>query len=56
MPKGFSYTVEKEKLLAYMKLSLEEKLKWLEEVNEFTRLFTTESEKKIREKFRRGEM
>jgi hypothetical protein len=55
MGKGFKYSVDKEKLLAYMKLSTEEKLRWLYEANWFIRTFTTDKEKRIIEEFRRGE-
>lgn len=51
-PKGFSYTLEKEKILEYQKLSTEDKLKWLEEINKFTNLFLSEKDKKIRALFR----
>ena len=34
--KGYSYTIEEEKILEYMKLTTEQKLQWLEENNEFT--------------------
>lgn len=55
MGNGFSYTLEDEKLIEYMKLTAEEKLQWLEEINEFTNMVLTEKEKKIREIFRIGE-
>ncbi|MHC1591281.1 MAG: hypothetical protein ACXQS8_04300 [Candidatus Helarchaeales archaeon] len=56
MAKGFSYTLEDEKIKEYMKLSTEEKLKWLEEINELTRLALTEKEKEFREKLRNAEI
>ena len=56
MTKGLSYTLEDETLLAYMALSTEDKLKWLEEINEFTRLALSPAEKEIREKIRRCEI
>ena len=39
-----------------MKLSVEDKLKWLEEINKFNVLFLGEKEKKIREKLLRDEL
>lgn len=54
MSKGFSYTLEDEKILEYMKLSDEEKLTWLEEINEFTRAVLSEKEKELRERLREG--
>ncbi len=56
MSKGFSYTIDDEKILEYMKLSVEDKLKWLEEINKFNELFLGKKEKQIREKLRRGEI
>ena len=38
MKKGFQYTLEEEKIIEYLKLSTEEKLRWLEEINEFNRI------------------
>lgn len=54
MCKGFPYTLEDDKILEYLKLSIEERLQWLEEINEFTNLVLTDEEKKIREEFRNG--
>jgi hypothetical protein len=56
MKKGFSYTLEEEKILEYMKLSVEDKLQWLEEINAFNRMVMDDREKKIREKLRAGEI
>jgi hypothetical protein len=56
MNKGFSYTIDDGKILEYMKLSVKDKLKWLEEINKFNQLFLGRKEKKIREKLRRGEI
>jgi hypothetical protein len=56
MNKGFSCTVEDEKILEYMKLSVVDKLTWLEEINKFNELYLGEKEKKIRDKLRRGEI
>jgi len=54
--KGFSYTIEDEKLIEYMKLSTEDKLNWLEEINEFMNMVLNDREKEIREKLRKGEI
>lgn len=54
MAKGFIYTLEDEKILEYMALSIEERLTWLEEMNEFNRLFLTAREKEIMEALREG--
>jgi len=54
--KGFSYTIEDEKLIEYMKLSTEDKLNWLEEINEFMNMVLNDKEKEIREKLRKGEI
>ena len=56
MSKGVTYTVEDEKIIEYMKLSTEDKLKWLEEINEFTNMVLSDKEKELREKFRAGEI
>ena len=48
MNKGFSYTLSDEKIIEYLKLSTEEKLQWLEEINEMTNLVLSEKEKKAR--------
>ena len=53
---GYSYTIEDEKIKEYMKLTTEEKLRWLEEINELTRLALNEKEKEFREKLRRCEI
>ena len=54
--KGYSYTVEDEKLIEYMKLSTEQKLKWLEEINAFTHAVLSDEEKLIRQKLRAAEI
>lgn len=56
MKKGFSYTVEDEKIIEYMKLSTEDKLRWLEDINEFTDMVLNDKEKALRAKIRGGEM
>jgi len=52
MNKGFYYTLEKEDIINYMKLSTKEKLNWLEEIVLFTEKALTPKEKKVREHFR----
>ena len=52
MSKGFHYTLEDSKIRQYMKLSTEEKLKWLEDINYFTQMVLTEKEKEFRNKLR----
>ncbi len=56
MYKGFNYTLEDEKIIEYMKLSTEDKLKWLEEINEFTNMVLSNREKELREKLRACEI
>ncbi|HHT9138976.1 MAG TPA: hypothetical protein ACFYEK_17240 [Candidatus Wunengus sp. YC60] len=52
MNNGFRYTLEKEDIVNYMKLSDEEKLNWLEEIVSFTEKTLTPEEKKVRDHFR----
>jgi len=52
MKKGFFYTLEEEKVIEYMKLSTEDKLKWLEEINNFTNMVLNDKEKELRAKLR----
>lgn len=54
--KGFYYYLEDEKIEEYSKLSVEQKLQWLEEVNEFTNLFLTQEEKELRTKLKTGQI
>lgn len=54
--KGYSYTIEDEKIIEYMKLTTEEKLIWLEEIVKFTNLVLNDSEKEFRQKLRCGEI
>jgi hypothetical protein len=56
MDKGFIYTVGDEKIIEYMKLSTEDKLKWLEEINKFTNMVLSDREKELREKLRACEI
>jgi len=54
--KGYSYTVEDTKILEYMKLTIEQKLQWLEEINAFTFSVLSDDEKMLRQKLRSGEI
>lgn len=54
--KGFSYTLEDDKIKEYMKLTTEEKLQWLEEIVEFTNMTLTDKEKEFQNKIRRCEI
>lgn len=56
MDKGFVYTFEDEKIIEYMKLSTEDKLKWMEEINEFTNVVLNDREKELRKKLRACEI
>jgi len=56
MRKGFSYTIEDDKIRAYMALSTEDKLKWLEEVNEFLDLALGVAEKEAIRRLRSCEL
>jgi len=49
MPKGFHYTLEKEKLIEYGKLTIEERLLWLEAAFEFNCLALGEKERAARD-------
>lgn len=55
MEKGFSYTIEDEKIKKYMKFTTEQKLEWLEEINEFTQMMLSEKQKLMRNQLRSGE-
>ena len=50
MPKGFRYTLEKEKLIEYAKLTAEERLLWLEAAFEFNCLALGDKERAVRDK------
>ncbi|MEW6367940.1 MAG: hypothetical protein AB1714_25190 [Acidobacteriota bacterium] len=55
MSKGFTYDLEDEKIREYMKLSTDDKLRWLEEIAEFTMAALGERERRFRELLRSGE-
>jgi hypothetical protein len=54
--KGFSYSLEDEKILSYMKLTTEEKLQWLEDINRFTFFVLNDRQKEFREQLRSGKI
>lgn len=54
MAKGLIYTIEDDKIIEYMALSVEDKLQWLEEMNQFNQLFLGKKEKEIMEGLREG--
>jgi hypothetical protein len=54
MKGGFYYHLDEDKIRRYKDLSAEEKLEWLEEINEL--IYKYGRNKEIREKFRRGEI
>ena len=53
---GFSYHYTAEQIQAFQKLSIEQRLKWIEEMNAFLYKFRSAQSKEICEKFRRGEI
>jgi hypothetical protein len=46
MTEEFSYTLEDEKILEYLRLSTEDKLNWLEEILEFNNLVLGETKER----------
>ncbi|MFX1520147.1 MAG: hypothetical protein ACFFCD_09540 [Promethearchaeota archaeon] len=56
MTKEFYYTLEDDKIKAYVKLTTEEKLKWLEEIDANTEMVLNEKEKQFRNKLRSAEI
>jgi len=52
MTDGFFYDLEDDKIKDYIKLSVEDKLMWLEEIHEFTFLFMDENSKRVHQAFR----
>ena len=47
MSEEFSYTLEDEKILDYLKLSTEDKLNWLEEIVEFNKLVLGDTQERL---------
>jgi hypothetical protein len=54
--KGFKYTLEKEKVKEYQKLSVREKLEWLESINHFNNLFLDNKTKQFQQDLLNGKI
>ncbi|MBU4311890.1 MAG: hypothetical protein KJ706_04155 [Candidatus Omnitrophica bacterium] len=54
--KGFSYYLENDKIIDYLKLSPRMRLEWLEEIDDFNRKALKGKRRIIWEKFRKGEI
>ncbi|MFH1782850.1 MAG: hypothetical protein ABH848_04465 [Candidatus Omnitrophota bacterium] len=54
--KGFSYFLEDEKIIEYLRLSPAMRLEWLEDIDSLNHKALTGERRKIWEKFRRGEI
>ncbi|MEM2282667.1 MAG: hypothetical protein QXH26_03870 [Candidatus Hadarchaeales archaeon] len=54
--KGFRYRVTKKTILNYLKLTPEQRLEWLEEINTFLYTFMPKQNREIMQKFRAGEI
>ncbi len=50
MSDGFRYTLEREKIIEYMKLTPAEKLTWLEEIVDFSEKVYSDEERYIRDR------
>ena len=55
-PGGYSYHYTIEQIQAFQKLSIEQRLKWVEEMNRFLYKLRPVQSKEICEKFRHGEL
>jgi len=53
---GYSYQYTDEQIQAFQSLSIEQRLKWVEEMNKFLYRFRPVQSKEICEKFRQGEI
>lgn len=53
---GFRYILEEEQILKYLEVPIEQRLEWLEEANRFIFAATPPRNRKLWEKFRRGEI
>ncbi|MFN3342476.1 MAG: hypothetical protein ACK40M_07250 [Flavobacteriales bacterium] len=53
---GYSYSVSDEQILEHRKRSIPEIFLWLHNTNELINAFTTEKEKNIISRFRKGEL
>jgi predicted transcriptional regulator len=51
---GYSYHYTAEQIQAFQELSIEQRLKWVEEMNKFLYKFRSPQSKEICEQFRRG--
>lgn len=47
MINGLRYHLEREKIIEYMKLSVKDKLNWLDEANKFNQMALSDKEKDI---------
>lgn len=54
--KGFSYFVDKDQIMKYMKVPYKWRLEWLEDANEFTRKALMKDKLRIWQKFRMGKI
>ena len=54
-PGGYSYHYTIEQIQAFQKLSIEQRLKWVEEMNKFLFKFRSDQSKIVCEKFRHAE-
>lgn len=54
--RGVAHTASRARLLAFSRIPDEDKLRWLEEMRRFVDKFTTARQRKIRIRFRRGEI
>jgi len=54
--KGFSYYLEDDKIIDYLKLSPAMRLEWLEDIDSLNRKALKGERRKIWEKFRKGEI
>lgn len=53
MNKGFHYSLDRQQIVDYMKITAEQKLEWLEEILLFSEEALTDDAKKVREHFRK---
>lgn len=53
---GYSYHYTAEQILEFQKLSIDQRLKWVEEMNRFLHKFMSDQSKVVCEKFRLGEI
>lgn len=52
---GYSYSCSEEQIREFKKLSLRQRLKWVDDINKFLFRFMPPQSRRIREEFRRGE-